>query len=223
MRRLANENPTAQIALIGILVLLFGFLLYTRVLSSGESSSESSPSPTPTVGGTDAAAPAPGTSDEAVAPESVAPEASSTAPPETAPQGEVPASALEPGKGLPAPVVKAYKANKTVMLLIVRQRGVDDKVLKAWGKALRKHVEERKSPRFAMFVTGAKHIAKYSRITLGVNVSRVPALVVLRQKSVSGDVPEASVLYGYRGIESVFQAFKDSRYDGRKNVPYYPE
>jgi hypothetical protein len=222
MRRLANENPVVQIALIGTLFLVCAFMLYTRVMSSGES--ESAPAGEAATSGPAATAPSPGadatvTPDGAPAPDSAAPEtapeAGSAAPPEAAPEA-VPTGALVPGPGLPESVVKAYADGKAVVLLVLRQRGLDDQPVEAAVRAL----EGR--PDLAVFVTGAKSIARYSRITQGVNVSRVPALVVIQPRRVSGDVPRASVSYGFRGAESVVQAVRDALYEGG-NVPYYPE
>jgi hypothetical protein len=217
MRRMANENPVVRIALIGILFLVCAFMLYTRVLSSGESESAPAGETSATAPAATAPSPsadAPVTSDSAT-PDAVAPEAGSAVPPEAAPEA-VPAGTLEPGPGLPQSVVKAYADGKAVVLLVVRQRGLDDQPVEAAVRAL----EGR--PDLAVFVTGAKSIARYARITQGVNVSRVPALVVIQPRSVSGDVPRASVSYGFRGAESVVQAVRDALYRGG-NVPYYPE
>lgn len=213
MRRAANERPIVQMGLIGVLVIVFAFILYTRILSSDtavESSATESSTTAPPAAGAPAAPAAPAPADG-----TVAPEAAPTAP--VAPdQGTVPPSALVPGPGLPEAVVKAYADGKAVVLLIVRQSGLDDKPVKASVNALRAR------PDLAVFITGAKNIARYSRITNGVSVTQVPALIVVRPRGVSGDVPEASVSYGFRGPESVLQAVNDAIYDGR-DVPYYPE
>lgn len=236
MRRAANEKPVVQMVLIGILVVLFAVVLYTRILSSDSgaeptSATESSTAAPPATGAPAAPAPAEGT----VAPDATAP--SAPVAPSGPDQATVPPSALVPGPGLPEAVVKAYADGKAIVLLIVRacgsgpvgaggssgpcvgrwrEAGTDDKSVKAAVKLLRS------SPDLAVFVTGAKNIARYSRITNGVAVSRVPALIVIRPKRVSGDVPEASVSYGFRGPESVLQAVNDAIYDGH-DVPYYPE
>jgi hypothetical protein len=118
---------------------------------------------------------------------------------------------------MPQPVVSAYEDGKAVVLLIVRQAGVDDKRVKASVRALEA------DPRIAVFVTGARNVARYSQIANGVAVNRVPALIVMQPRSVSkGGMPVASVSYGFRGPASVVQAVRDAAYDG-KNVPYYPE
>jgi hypothetical protein len=76
--------------------------------------------------------------------------------------------------------------------------------------------------RTAVFITGAGKISRYSRITLGVDVNRVPALVVVNPRSVNKGMPRASVSYGFHGSASIVQAVRDARYKGRE-IPYYPE
>jgi hypothetical protein len=110
------------------------------------------------------------------------------------------------------------------VLLIVKDSGVEDRIVKLWVKALRSHPEVLEDNHgLAVFVTGAKHISHYSRITLGVDVNRVPALVVVRPKSLSGDIPQATVRYGFRGPDSVLQAVRDAVYKGPDDIPYYPD
>jgi hypothetical protein len=45
---------------------------------------------------------------------------------------------------------------------------------------------------------------------------------VVRPRDLSGGVPQASVSYGFRGPDSVEQAVRDALYDGKSNLPYYP-
>ena len=79
------------------------------------------------------------------------------------------------GPGLPASVVKAYRADKTVVLLVLKHRGIDD-------EQVRQHVERpRGRSDVALFVTYAGRIAHYSRIAQGVDLNRVPALIALRR------------------------------------------
>jgi hypothetical protein len=131
--------------------------------------------------------------------------------------GTVTPEALIPGPGLPAPVAKAYQDGKSVVLLLVRESAVDDKLV-------RDSVERLSGdPRLAVFVAPAEDVARYSRITQGVGVTRVPALVVVRPRSsASGDVPEGTVDYGFRNAESVVQAVRDAAYGGPDDRPYHP-
>ena len=103
--------------------------------------------------------------------------------------------ALVPGRGLPKPVVTAWKRGDTVVLLVVRQGGIDDRLVR---NSVRSLSSDRGSGGVSVFVTRANHVARYSRITQGVGVSQAPALVVVRPKRVSGSVPEAQVDYGFR-------------------------
>ena len=217
MRQQINENPMVQAGLVGLLVLVCVFMLYTRVISGGSSGEAAAPPPatssdTATTATTpSAAAPA----ETAVAPEDAT---GSEAPPVAPPMApdDAQTGGLEAGKGMPQPVVDAYADDKAVVLLIVRQAGIDDRRVKSSVKALEA------DPNIAVFVTGARNVADYSQIANGVGVSQVPALIVMKPRSVSGDVPLASVSYGFRGTASVVQAVEDALYDGR-NVPYFPE
>lgn len=121
------------------------------------------------------------------------------------------------GPGLPSPVVKAYDADKVVVLLVVRRGGIDDDAVKA-------SVERMGGlPDIAVFVTNAGHVSRYSRIAAGVNLDRVPALIVLRPQKLSHGTPTATVSYGFRGPDSVAQAVADALYKGPTDVPYYPK
>jgi hypothetical protein len=220
MRRAINENPVVQAAMIGVMVILFAFLLFTRVLNQSEPAEPESTTPATATEATPGTATVPPTATappQPTAPGAAVPEAAPTPAPAPAPSGGgVPESALVPGKGLPANVVQAYADGKVVVLLVVRHRGIDDKPVKQSVEALRNRDD------VAVFVTGAKDIARYSRITQGVSVSRVPALVVVRPRNLTEGPPEASVSYGFRGPASVVQAVEDAKYKGKK-VPYYPE
>ena len=66
-----------------------------------------------------------------------------------------------------------------------------------------------------------RQISRYAAITLGLEVNRVPALVVMRPKQLSGGTPQASVDYGFQTPQSVVQAVRDAAYDGRE-VTYHP-
>jgi hypothetical protein len=207
MRQALNENPLAQAAVIGVLAILVGFLLLTRVMSQGSGSSSSEPAATTTDGASVSAAAA--TPPTPAAPSE--PAASVTAP------AVATGSGFEPGPGLPSSVVDAYDAGKTVVLLVVRTKGIDDRALRLTTTALAAR------PEVELIVLPAKRIARYSRIASGVDVNRVPALVVISPKKLTGDgLPSATVSYGFRGPQSVLQAVKDAQYKGKTNLPYHP-
>ena len=145
--------------------------------------------------------------------------APSTTPAAPAGSAAAPAAAGEfvAGPGLPRPVVQAYNADKVVVLLVVRRGGIDDDAVKA-------SVERMSGlPDTAVFMTNAGHVSRYSRIASGVDLDRVPALIVLRPQKLTHGTPTATVSYGFRGPASVAQAIADALYKGPTNLPYYPK
>jgi hypothetical protein len=242
VRKALNENPVIQAAILGVLAIFVAFMLITRVLGGEESAAPTPPSSatsgsTPTTAAppagaatTTPAAPTTGaatTTPAAPTTESAAPATDVPATDATASGSPSPAS-LAPGQfvagpGLPQKVVTAYAQGKAVALYIYRRKGVDD----AYGRFnylfVRLLRSENLEDEVTMFTTNAHHIARYSRIAEGVDVSRVPALVVISPRDLTNNEPVASVSYGYRGPESVVQAVEDALYKGREDVPYYPE
>ncbi len=205
MRQRLNDNP---VILVGLLVIGVAFLLVTR-MNGGSKPPADQPAAT-----TDATAvttePAPAAGDAASA-------ASADVAPAAAPTPAPVASDFKAGPGLPTAVADAYADGKVVTLLVYRERGIDDRKVKSMVEGLRGRSDT------AVFLTKAAGIAKYSRITQGVDVERVPALIIVRPKSVSkGAMPEATVSYGYQDPETVQQGVRDALYKGRSDLPYYP-
>ncbi len=224
MRKAINENPLVQAGLIGVLALVVGLMLLMRMGGS----SEPAPSATPTdPAATAATDPATGaaTDPTAGAPTdptaSVDPATGAPVTPAVSPTGSAQAgggSDLKAGPGLPQEIVDAYNGGKAVVLLIATEDGIDDRRLKTMVEALRSN------PEAEVFVIDVKDVADYSRITGGVDVSRTPALVIMRPKALTeGPMPTAVVSYGYRGTTSVHQALKDALYKGSSDLPYYPK
>ena len=216
MRKAINDNPAVQIGVLALLALLVGFLVLTRMShKSSESSTGSTPSATSSAS---TATPSLPSSDV-----SSAADATTVAPTPTSPSiaaggtAAAPAGKFVAGPGLPPAVVDAYKANRVVVLLVVRRNGIDDEAVKSSVESMAG------AESVALFVTHAGHIARYSRIASGVNVDRVPALIVLRPRNLTHGVPTAMVSYGFRSPESVAQAIHDATYKGPTNVPYYPK
>ena len=214
MRRALNENPVAQIAVLAVLAVVIGFLLLTRVANQSDggepSTTSSTASPAIDSASSNASDSATGSAE---VPSTLAPESEGAAVPSV---NDAPVGEFVAGPGLPAPVVKAYADDKTVVLLVLRRRGIDDDRLRRDVERLRGRSD------LALFVTNAGHIARYSRITQGVNVDRVPALIVLRPRQLTQGTPTASLSYGFRGPESVDQAVRDALYKGPRDLPYYP-
>jgi hypothetical protein len=201
MRKALNENTTVQIAVIAVLMLGAGLLLMTQMKGGSE---PAEPVQSAAAGGTTAAGVDPASAVSAVQPVTAAPTA----------QPAASVGPLESSPGLPADVLADYKGGKTIVLLIVHPGGIDDRMVKDAVESLRS------DPDLAVYVTGAKGIARYSRITQGVGVSRVPALVVVSPRGV-GSSPTATVDYGFRSSESVVQAVRDAAYKGR-DIGYDP-
>lgn len=195
MRQKLNENPVAQIALVGILLLLGGFFVVTKVMGGSESTAESE---TPVAA---TSSPEAGASAE-------------TGPaPSSAGSGEIVAdtSAISAPASRPLPhaVDAAYKDDSTIAVLIVRDGGIDDHLVTQAAKVLEG------MPHVAFFSAKAKHIARFSTITGPLGVNRAPALIVIRPRRFNGKAPApASVTYGFQSKSDVRQAVRDAVYRG---------
>jgi hypothetical protein len=208
VREKLNENPLAQVGLILILVVVGVYMFISS--SGGEEEESAAPTEaTVAVAGTSAVGTATGaTPGEAVegavesAIEGVGETVSAT-------------PSAVPAPPPPAPVTAAYDAGKIVVLLVVHDGGIDDKLVQQASSQLNS------DPSVAFFEVPAKRIADYAAITLGLDVNRVPALVVMRPKKLSGGTPQASVDYGFQTSENVLQAVRDAAYEGRE-LTYHP-
>jgi hypothetical protein len=215
MREQLNSNPLVQLAVVG--VLLVGAALFFMSSSGGGDEEESAGTTEATVGvaGTDASGSATGaTPGEAV--EGAVEEATEAA------AGDSLSSALSAvnqtaavAPPLPDPVLDAWKANQTLVLLFVRDGGIDDRLVKNATSGLDAF------PDATVFVVPAAKISRYAAITEGVGVDRVPALVVVRPRHLKKTVPTASVSYGFQSPQSVTQAVIDAGYKG-KTLDYHP-
>jgi uncharacterized iron-regulated membrane protein len=222
MRAKLNKNPLAQIGLIAVLALVAGLVFMMRMGASTEEAVPAATDPAATEPAPDpAAAPAstdptsPASAAPATAPSAAPAPVASPSAPAPAATGAVP-STFVAGPGLPAPVVHAYEQGKTVVLMVTRHGGIDDRRVRDAVKALKS------SSKVVVFFTVIKHVARYSRITQGVDLDRSAALIVLSPKSVTkGPMPEATVSYGYRNLQSVEQTIRDAGYTGPK-LSYHP-
>jgi hypothetical protein len=227
MRKALNDNPMIQISVLGVGLILVGFLLFTR-MSGGKEKTEVPPnapigSTAADTGGATTGALPPGTSpgatsgavDPAITPP-IGGDTGSSTPPVT-PAGTVDPQAMsEPGPGLPAPVAKAWQSGDAIALLVVRASGIDDRLVRSSSRQISA------MSGVTLFDAPAEKVAKYARITQAVGLNRVPALVVIRPKDVAGAPPQAQVSYGFRDSQSVVQAVRDALYKGKDDVPYYP-
>ena len=214
MRDKLNSNPLLQVALIGVLLVGAGLFLMSS-MGGGEEEAEPATEATVSVAGTDASGTATGsTPGEAVEGAiDAAAEAGLSGTPATVPS--LPPAAAGAAPPPPRPVTEAFEANRTVVLLFVRDGGIDDDLVVDSVKGLRA------LPEAAIFVVPANRIARYAAIAQGVAVDRVPALVVVRPKRLDRGIPVASVSYGFQSPESVVQAVVDAGYKGR-TLDYHP-
>ncbi|HEY3552850.1 MAG TPA: hypothetical protein VGK66_04100 [Solirubrobacterales bacterium] len=193
MREKLNDNPIAQVAVVGVLLVLAAVFLLGKM--GGGSEEEE---------GESAAANA------AVA--SVAAELEEEGRPI-----ELPAPGSGPGSP-PAPpkaIVSAFNAGDTVAILFVRNGGIDDRLVHGAAQRLDGIAD------VATFVVPSQRLARYVSIAQGVDLNRLPALVVIRPKSLSKGYSPASVHYGFQSPESIVQAVVDARYRGG-TLAYHP-
>jgi hypothetical protein len=211
MREKLNENPMAQVGLILVLVVA-AVVIFIGQSGGEEEGVEAAPTEaTVAVAGTSAVGTATGaTPGEAV---EGAVEGAIETVGETGAVSAAPTSVPTPPP--PRPVTAAYDSGKTVVLLIVQDGDIDDAVVEKSSSQLTA------DPDVALFTVPAKQIARYAAITFGLDVNRVPALVVMRPKRLSGGTPQASVDYGFQTAEGLAQAVRDAAYDGRE-VTYHP-
>jgi hypothetical protein len=197
MREALNSNPLAQAAVIGVLLICVAIF----VVSSGGGGEEE--------GGEPAATSSTSLSTTAGAPPESTPPASLEGALDAVAQA---ATAAPP---LPRPVMRAWRANQTPVLLFVRDGGIDDRLVKTATSGLAGFRNT------AVFIVPAHQISRYAAITEGVGVDRVPALVVVTPKHLDQSVPTASVSYGFQSPQTVAQAVIDAGYKGPM-VDYHP-
>lgn len=207
MREQLNNNPTYQIGAFGLLAVIG--LLYFMVLRGGD---EPVPAP-PAVPGVPGAV-APGT---ATAPgAATGPLDGSAAGASGGLTAPIELEALEPGKGLPLDLVKAYAEDQTIVIFVAAPKSVAAERLEKSAKVL----DGRKDTK--VFHYTPKQVAKISRVSLALQLNRVPAMITIVPRSLTDSVPTATVAYGYRGSKSVLTQVKDANYRGPTNLPRYP-
>lgn len=196
MREQLNSNPLVQLAIVG--VLLVGVAVF---LMSGGGGEEEEAAPEATVSTTAptevGSAPAEASSDSLSSALSAVSDSPLAAPPP------------------PQPVLDAWEDNKTLVLLFVRDGGIDDRLVKSATDQLEGFRDAE------VFIVPAAKISRYATISEGVGVDRVPALVVVTPKNLKKTVPTASVSYGFRSEQSIAQAVIDAGYKG-KTLDYHP-
>lgn len=192
MREKLNSNPLIQVAIIGVLLVATGFFVLSSMGRGGKEESESSATASPATTTTAATS---GAATPGVALSLVNSASAASSP--------------------PRPVVEAWKANKTLVLLFVHNGGIDDRLVADAVHRIRS------LPNAAVFVVPARKISRYAAITEGVGLERVPALVVVRPKHLGQSMPTASLSYGFQSPQSIAQAAVDAGYKGR-TLDYHP-
>jgi hypothetical protein len=201
MREKLNENQTAQIALVAVLVLVVGYLVLGGL---GGGSSKSSGSTAASGEGTTVTA-------------STAAEPTSSGTVESAPAAATSAVTAPAGRPLPKAVEEAYENGETVALLVYRPGGIDDQKVTEAASVLGE------MPDVAYFSTPVDKIAKYSAITGPLGVGGAPALIVVRPRHLNeSGAATATVDYGFQSAVDVRQDVIDARYNGPE-LTYAPE
>lgn len=196
MREQLNDNPMVQLAVVAVLLIGAGFFVMSSMGGGGGEEESGASEATVSVAETGAGE----TVTEVVGVSSVPP---------------LPPSAEAPP--LPSAVTDAFAANRTVVLLFVRNGGIDDRLVRDSVDHLRATL-----PEVSAFVVPAGRISRYAAIAQGVAVDRVPALVVIRPKELGkSGIPVASVSYGFQSPQSVVQAAIDAGYKG-PTIDYHP-
>ncbi len=212
MRKAINENRSVQLALLGLLALA-GLFMVMKAKGGGESTAAEATAPADPAAPAPGAAPAPATTATA----SAAPAATTAAAtPVVSGAGATVPTNLIPGPGLPKGLLSGYRNGNAIALLVRRAGGIDDAIVRGSVDRLGG------LPNVKVYVTKAMHIARYAWLTQGVNVTDLPALVILRPRNLSGGNTTASVSFGFRDSASVLQAAEDALYRGPADRPYHP-
>ncbi|HZO04897.1 MAG TPA: hypothetical protein VFB52_00785, partial [Solirubrobacterales bacterium] len=164
MREKLNNDPKMQVALVAVLVV--AALLFFLKSSGGEEEGESGGA-VATVNGETATGSTPGEAVDAAIEglETGAVEAGASA---------VPASVPAPPP--PPAFTSAYDANKTVVLLVVHDAGIDDRLTAKAADAVEGMAEAE------LIRVPLKQLPRYAAVTVGLELNRVPALVVVRPR-----------------------------------------
>ena len=207
MREKLNESQAAQVGLVAVLVVI-AIVFFLKSSGGGEEEAESEAGPTvATVNGETATGSTPGEAVEAaVAGLEEGAAATGT--------GAVPTAIPVPPP--PQQFTSAYDANQTVVLLVVHNGGIDDKLTAEASGAIAG------MPGVTLIHVPLAQLPRYASITVGVELNRVPALIVMRPQELSNGVPQATVDYGFQTPESAVQAVRDGAYNGPA-ATYHPD
>jgi hypothetical protein len=114
--------------------------------------------------------------------------------------GKAAAAAIEEDlKGLPKPVARALRKNKVLVLLFWNRKAADDKAVRAALKDV-----DRWNGRVSVQVAPIRQIAKYGRISRGVDVEQSPTIVITDPEL------HAETLVGYVDATTIDQTVVDA-------------
>jgi hypothetical protein len=209
-----NNNPIAQVGAVLVLVAVAAFMFLGKGGGGGsggeESSSESAT--VATVNGVTATGATPGEAVESAVESAVEGAVESGVAGATG-TGEIPTSVPAPPP--PHQFTAAYDSGKTVVLLVVHDGGIDDRLTAKAALALTT------LPEVALIPVPVKRLPSYAAVTVGLDLNRVPALVVLKPKRLSEGIPQAIIDYGFQTSQTLVQAVRDAAYNGPE-VTYHP-
>ncbi len=208
MREQLNDNPIAQVAVVLVLVAAAAFMF----LKPGGGGGESAPEATVSVGGTEMSQSEVASQAGEVVEGAVEAAIESGA---TAGDGGVELPTSVPAPPPPRVFTAAYDSGRTVVLLVVHAGGIDDRLTALAATALAA------MPQVALIPVTIKQLPRYAAVTVGLDLNRVPALVVMKPKRLSGGIPQATVDYGFQTAETLVQAVRDASYRGPE-ATYHP-
>ncbi len=191
MREKLNESQAAQVGLVAILVLV-AIVIFMKSSGGGEEEAEPAAAPEAveaSVSGLETGIAATGTA-------------------------EVPTSIPAPPP--PREFTAAYDSGQTVVLLVVHNGGIDDKLAARAAGAI-----EGMSG-VTLIRVPLKQLPRYASVTVGLALNRMPALVVMRPQKLSHGVPQATVDYGFQTTATMAQAVRDAAYKGPE-ASYHPD
>jgi hypothetical protein len=211
MREQLNDNPIVQVGLVLVLVAVAAFMFLKPGGGGGE---EATPEATVAVGGTEMS------QSEVASKAGEVVEGAVEAAIESGAVGAASGAAAMP-TSVPAPppphrFTAAYDSGKTVVLLVVHDGGIDDRLTAMAASVLTA------MPEVELIGVPVKQLPRYASVTVGLDLNRVPALVVMKPKRLSGGIPQATVDYGFQTRESIVLAVTDASYEGPE-VTYHPE
>lgn len=212
MREALNNNPIAQVGAVLVLVAVAAFMFLSKS-GGGGAEEAAAPEASIAVGGTEM------TQQEAASAAGEVVEGAVEAAIESGAVGGAAASGAMP-TSVPAPpppheFTAAYDSGKTVVLLVVHDGGIDDRLTALSATALTA------LPEVALIRVPVEQLPRYAAVTVGLDLNRVPAVVVMKPKRLSGGIPQATVDYGFQTPESLVQAVRDAAYDGPE-ATYHP-